>query len=146
MNPRRETRGAGSSGRGSDAVRAERPLGRFAKRLGYAWAGIRYAWRTEAHFRLHCAAAAAVLLLAAALRLGPLEWAALLVCSALVIGAELVNTAVERAVDYAARGERHPLAKAAKDAAAGAVLAAAVFAAAVGAAVLGPPLWRLAFG
>lgn len=117
---------------------------RFAKRLGYAWAGIRYAWRMERHFRFHLAAAACVLLAAAALGLRALEWAALIGAIALVLAAELVNTGVERVTDLAADGGIHPLAKAAKDAAAGAVLAAALGAAIIGLLVLGPPLWRLA--
>jgi len=49
-----------------------------------------------------------------------------------VMAMELVNTAVEALVDMYCRGKHHPLAKLAKDAAAGAVLLAAVQALAVG--------------
>jgi diacylglycerol kinase len=65
---------------------------------------------------------------------------AVLVSSAVVLVAEMVNTAVEAAVDLASP-ERRPLAAAAKDAAAGAVLIAAGFAVLVGLLALGPALW-----
>jgi diacylglycerol kinase (ATP) len=54
------------------------------------------------------------------------ETAYLTVTVALVLLAEIVNTAVERVVDFAAAGRRHPLAGAAKEVAAGAVLLTAV--------------------
>jgi len=115
---------------------------RFAARLRYAAHGIAHACRTELHMRIHAGAATLVCLLAAALRVSALEWAMLLGLCALVITAELVNTAVERAVDLATE-ERHPLAKAAKDTAAGAVLAASLFAIAAGAIIFIPHLWRV---
>ena len=64
----------------------------------------------------------------------------LLACG-LVLGLELLNTALEALVDLVSP-EQHRLAKAAKDAAAGAVLLACVFAVLVGAVVLMPPLLR----
>lgn len=55
---------------------------------------------------------------------------------------ELINTAVERTVDLHSKG-KHPLAKAAKDTAAGAVLVAAIGAVAAGVALLWqPPAFR----
>lgn len=89
--------------------------------------------------RFHLGAAAAVMLLAALLQLRALEWALLIGACALVLAAELLNTAIEKAVDLA-MPERHPLAGVAKDAAAGAVLVAAIGAALIGLLVLGPPL------
>ena len=59
------------------------------------------------------------------------KWALLVFCFGLVIGAEMNNTAIERTVDLA-MPHRHPLAKAAKDIAAGAVLVAAATSAVVG--------------
>ena len=61
---------------------------------------------------------------------------------ALVLGLELVNTALEAVVDLASP-ELHPLAKVAKDAAAGAVLVASGGAVLVALAVLLPPLVRV---
>ena len=62
--------------------------------------------------------------------------------NAAVIMGELINTAVERTVDLHSKG-KHPLAKAAKDTAAGAVLVAAIGAVAAGVALLWqPPAFR----
>ena len=63
----------------------------------------------------------------------------LIALCALVFGLEAVNTAVERAVDLAANGGYSPLAKAAKDACAGAVLLAAVGAVAAGIVIMYQP-------
>jgi len=95
--------------------------------------------------RFHAVAAIIVVLLALWLRIDVAGWLWLSAAIALVFMAELINTAVERAVELAAAG-LHPLAKIAKDAAAGAVLVAAIFAAIAGLAVLGPPLWRVLAG
>ena len=62
------------------------------------------------------------------------EWAALLLTIGLVMGAEALNTAVERTVDLACR-ERCETARIAKDAAAGAVLLCAMAAVGVGIAL-----------
>ncbi|PLT46534.1 Diacylglycerol kinase [Paenibacillus pasadenensis] len=115
----------------------------FRDSLADACAGIAASIRSERNLRVHLAAAAAAIGMAAWLRIGPLEWAAILLAIALVLAAELLNTAVERAVDLAAGGSLHPLAKAAKDAASGAVLVCAAASAVIGLLVLGPPLWRL---
>lgn len=66
------------------------------------------------------------------------EWAIILLLNALVFSLEMVNTAVEKAVDMVTE-EKHPLAKISKDAAAGAVLVSAVFAVVIGVMILGQP-------
>ncbi|HEY8530247.1 MAG TPA: diacylglycerol kinase family protein [Paenibacillaceae bacterium] len=110
----------------------------------FAAEGVWNAIRTEAHMRFHVIAALAAVLLGAALGIGPAEWLWVALAIALVWSAELVNTAVEHLVDLVSP-ERQPLAKAAKDTAAGAVLVAAVFAVVVGCMVFGPRLWALFF-
>ena len=82
---------------------------------------------------LACAAAAWV-------RISRAEWAVLVFTIALVLILEGLNTAIEAAIDLASP-ELHPLAKAAKDLAAGMVLIAAVASVIVGLIILGPPLW-----
>ncbi|WP_127533015.1 diacylglycerol kinase [Paenibacillus kobensis] len=111
----------------------------------YAAEGIVYAFRTQKHMRFHLAAALLAAAAAAWLGLSSVEWAILLVVMALVISLEMVNTAVELTIDRIGL-ERHPLAKAAKDTAAGAVLVASLLAAAIGFVLLGPPLWDRLFG
>ena len=113
---------------------------RFLDSVKCAAAGIALAVRKERNMRIHLCATAVVALLALWLEVRPVEWAVLLALCGLVIGLELVNTAVERVVDLVSP-KRQPLAKEAKDAAAGGVLAAAMFAAAAGLILLGPRLW-----
>lgn len=116
---------------------------RFIRSIRIAWSGIIHAVVNERHMKIHVTAFALVMTMAVWLRLDAAEWALLLLASALVIGTELVNTAIERAVDLACGGELHPLAKLAKDVASGAVLVCAAAAAIVGIMIMGPPLWRL---
>lgn len=95
--------------------------------------------------RFHVLAALAAVLAGVWLRLSRGEWLWIGLAVALVWAAELLNTAVERLVDLVSP-ERHPLAKAAKDTAAGAVLVLAAFAVVVGLCVFGPRLWALVTG
>lgn len=88
-------------------------------------------------------AGAAAIALGLWLSLTALEWCLILFAIALVICLELVNTAIEQTVNLISP-ERHPVAKAAKDVAAGAVTTAAVFAIVIGLLVFGPPLWTIA--
>ncbi|TLM78900.1 MAG: phosphatase PAP2 family protein [Actinobacteria bacterium] len=99
--------------------------------FNYAIEGIVYALKTQRNMRIHVALAIAVLVAALALRISALEFIALLFAISLVIVTELVNTALENAVDLAVE-HFDPAAKAAKDVAAGAVLLASVSAVAVG--------------
>jgi undecaprenol kinase len=62
----------------------------------------------------------------------------------LVLSLELINTAIERAVDLVTK-DVHPLAKQAKDVAAGAVLVASVGAAVTALIIFGPRLWNVLY-
>jgi diacylglycerol kinase (ATP) len=97
----------------------------------YAFQGILYATRTQRNMRIHLVAAALVMFAALYLRLERAYVAIVMLCIALVIALELVNTAIEAIVDLMTVAH-HPLAKIAKDAAAGAVLVAAMASVIVG--------------
>lgn len=86
--------------------------------------------RTQRNMQVHVAAGFVVLVLALVLNLSRLEILAVMGAVSFVMAMEMVNTAIEAAVD-AVVTEFHPLAKTAKDVAAGAVLVAVVNAAAV---------------
>lgn len=116
----------------------------FIRSFGHALEGIVDAVRGERHMRFHLIAAVIVAVTAAGLRVERSDWLWLLTAIAAVWIAELFNTAIERVVDLATL-DINPLAKAAKDTAAGAVLVAAFFAASVGVIVLGPRLWTVVF-
>jgi diacylglycerol kinase (ATP) len=99
--------------------------------FNYAFEGVIHALRTQRNMRIHFAAAALVLLAGLALGVTRLELVALLIAAGLVIVAELLNTAVEAAIDVATTSF-DPRAKVAKDTAAGAVLVTAFIAVVVG--------------
>lgn len=97
----------------------------------YAIRGIVHALRTQRNMRIHFVVSALVFAAALVLRISGLELVALVLCVGLVLVTELINTAVEAAVDLAT-DTYDPLAAIAKDVAAGAVLVSAVTAVAVG--------------
>lgn len=112
--------------------------GSFRASLRAAASGLVQAWRSEPNLRFQAAAAYAALLLGAWAGLPPRELALLLLTAAAVLAAELVNTAVERLADLAAASAYHPLARTAKDVAAGAVLVLAGTALGVGVLLFAP--------
>jgi diacylglycerol kinase (ATP) len=99
--------------------------------FNYALEGIIHVLRTQRNMRIHFAAAFLVLVGAVALGVSRVELIALLLSIAFVLVAEMVNTAIEGAVDVSTTSF-DPNAKLAKDIAAGAVLIATVNAVAVG--------------
>jgi diacylglycerol kinase (ATP) len=99
--------------------------------FNYATEGVIHALRTQRNLWIHFAIAAAVLVAALAFDVSKIELIALLLAITFVLVAELVNTAIEAAVDVASTSF-DPMAKLAKDIAAGAVLIAALNAVAVG--------------
>jgi len=108
----------------------------------YAFAGLWYVLRTQRNARIHLTIALLALALAAILRLTLVEWAVLALTIGFVFVAEMFNSVAEAAVD-AVTQEFHPLAKAAKDIAAGAVVFAAIVSVIVGLLLFGPRLWTL---
>ena len=90
--------------------------------------------RTERNMRFHLAVAFYVILAGFVTRLSVPEWAAILTCIALVLGAELLNTAIERLCNVVHPGYSKGIG-AAKDTAAGAVLVCAIVSATIGSIV-----------
>ncbi len=114
----------------------------FFKSFVFAFRGLGYCLVNERNMRVHFCCLGYMLFFLLRydfFTVTKIQWAVLALAAALVIAAECVNTALERAVDTAARGEKSENAKIAKDAAAGAVLVAAVFAVVVGILVLYQP-------
>jgi diacylglycerol kinase (ATP) len=99
--------------------------------FNYAFEGIIHVLRTQRNLRIHFAIAIAVIAAAAALGVDRLELMSLLLAIAFVLVAEMVNSAIEGAIDVSTTSF-DPNAKLAKDIAAGAVLIATVTALAVG--------------
>ena len=93
---------------------------KFFRSFRYAMEGLITAVQ-EQNFRFHLVSAVIVLMAGLLTGLSIVEWCIIILVIAIVIGTELINTAIERVVDLASP-EIHPLAKQAKDVAAGAVL------------------------
>lgn len=117
------------------------PLIAFLRSFRFAGQGVWHAVRTQRNMRVHLVAAAAAIAAGLALRIGAVAWACVATAIGLVLVAETLNTVIEALADLCT-AEHHPLAKVAKDAAAGAVLIASVAAVGVGAAVFLPKLVR----
>src|SRR3989440_5902191 len=99
--------------------------------FNYAFEGIIHVLRTQRNMRIHFVIAAVVLILGLASNVSRIELIALLLAIAFVLIAEMLNTAIEGAIDVATTSF-DPMAKLAKDIAAGAVLIATINAVAVG--------------
>ena len=112
----------------------------FRARLGFAIRGLAHAVKGERSLRLQLLILALVLVVLVLTRPPPLWWALVALAAALVLAAELVNSALERLADHL-HPDSHPAVRIAKDCAAAAVLIAALGALAVGAA-LALRLWR----
>ncbi len=121
-----------------------RHSGRAVSRLasfGHALRGLTVLLR-QPNARIHVGVALVVVALAWALQVSVLEWCALALAMALVLGAEALNTAIELVVDMV-QPEWHALARDAKDVAAAGVLLCSLGAAIVGLCVFTPRLWAL---
>src|SRR5213076_902305 len=99
--------------------------------FNYAFEGIIHVLRTQRNMRIHFLVAVVVLVAAVWVGVSKLELIALLLAIAFVFITEMINSAIEQAIDVATTSF-DPLAKLAKDVAAGAVLIATVNAVAIG--------------
>lgn len=120
------------------ALKAE--MKRLRCAFGYSIDGLRAVFASEPAFRIECAATAILIPLALLLPINILFVILLIASVLLVLIVELLNSAIEAAVDRASP-DVHPLAKKAKDAASAAVLIALVNAGLVWALIL----WAMAF-
>ncbi len=97
------------------------------------WASIYYG----ANMKIQLVAAVAAVTLGWYVQLSHIEWALLSITIFMVLAAETINTAIEKSVDLVIR-EQHPLAKLAKDMAAGGVLLTAINALVIAGLLFGP--------
>ncbi len=110
--------------------------------FSHALEGAVYVWNTQRNVRIHAFLAYLALSLAFILQVDRLERLLVAISVAAVIVVELLNTAIEAAVDIHVTGY-HPLARTAKNVAAGSVLVAAALSVVVGADVFLPRLGAL---
>ena len=115
---------------------------KFIASFRYAFRGLWYALRTQRNARVHVCIAILAILLGVVLHISAIEFAMIFVAITGVFIAEMFNTVFELCIDLASP-EYHPLAKIAKDVAAGAVLLSAMLSVVISLFVFGPHLWVL---
>ena len=120
-------------------------LARIGRSFYFAFAGLAHLFGTQRNARIEAGLGVLACALGALVGLSRVEWALLAFTIALVLILEGLNTSIEAAVDLASP-ELHPLAKSAKDLAAGMVLIASIASLVIGLLILGPPLWRRLLG
>lgn len=110
-----------------------------------AIAGAVHTVRTQPNAWIELAALAVILMAGWWFAIRAIEWALLGLTVFIVLALEAVNTAIEATIDLVSP-HYHPLAKIAKDTAAGAMVFAVLGSLWVAAAIFGPRLWALLFG
>ena len=104
------------------------------KSFAFAWQGFRIALREERNIKIMLGIGLAAIVAGLIVGLDLPSWGLLILCCGVVIGVELVNTAVETIVDLVSP-EYHPLAGRAKDIAAAAVYLTCIAVALTGIAI-----------
>lgn len=89
-------------------------FGRFLKSFKYSVEGLVYAYRYEQSMLIHFICTIGVVLANIFLKVTNIEWVITILALGVVLSSELINTAIEAAVDLVTL-EIHPLAKIAKD-------------------------------
>jgi diacylglycerol kinase len=115
---------------------------RFIKSLGYALNGLRLFFSKEQNGQLQAIVSILVIIAGFVFKLGLYEWVIILVCIALVLALEMMNSVIEKLIDHL-HPHRHQQIKWIKDVAAGAVLWAAIISAVIGAIIFIPKVLAL---
>ena len=110
------------------------------KSFGYAGRGIRLVCGSEPNMKIHIVISFIVIVCGFLFSISLTEWMLCLLCIGLVLGMEMMNTAIENVVDLVTP-DFHSLAGRAKDAAAGAVLICSIISAIIGLMIFVPKVW-----
>lgn len=108
----------------------------------HAFDGLIYSFKSTKNLIIDTVIALLVVIAGFIFKVNLTEWAILLICMALVMSLEMVNTAVEEAVNLA-MPNIHPIAKISKDVSAGAVLFSAIISAVIGLLIFIPKIIEL---
>lgn len=108
----------------------------------YAFQGMLSALKTERNLKIHVTIMILVIIAGIVLKISKIEWIICIILFGLVIGGEMLNSAIETVVDIA-MPDINSKAKFAKDAAAGAVLVFAIASAIIGFMIFGSKLIAL---
>ena len=114
----------------------------WKSKFGYAFRGLRRAFRTQHSFAIHLLIACVVVAAAAVLRVTTIEWGLIVAAIGMVLVAETINTAIE-SLARAVHTQFHPRLRDALDIASAAVLLAAGTAVVIGLCIFVPALYRI---
>ncbi len=112
---------------------------RLHKSFGYAFTGFKKSFKEEANMKIHILIACLVIICGFIFNVSYLEWIVLLFAIGIVIGAELLNTAIENLVDLVTT-ERNEQAALIKDVSASFVMILAIMSAIIGLIIFIPKL------
>lgn len=118
------------------------PGGKLIKSFTNAFHGIAFLFKSQLNARIELIIAFIVIVFGFVFKISPTEWILIVLCIALVLAFEGINTAIEIFADKLHPGFDENIGKA-KDVAAGAVLIASIFAAVIGFIIFVPRLWEL---
>lgn len=115
-------------------------MSKLIRSFGYALKGLRYVYSVTPNMYIHTAFVMGAVALAIILHISAVEWSLILLCIALVLSAEIVNTAIEHIVNWISP-EYHESAGRIKDMAAAAVMVCAAIAAVIGLIIFIPKIF-----
>jgi diacylglycerol kinase len=111
-------------------------MSRIRNSFRFAWKGFRIGLKEQLNLRIHVGVSVLVLMAAYLLNVSIVEWAIILLCIAMVVSLELMNSAIESLVDMVSP-EWKDVAGKVKDLSAAAVLVAAITASLIGLVIFG---------
>lgn len=112
------------------------------KAFANAFNGIKYFFLHEKNGKIQLCVASIVVFVAAGMDVSTMQWIALLFCIAMVLAAEMMNTAIEHLCNMI-QEEYHPVIKIVKDVSAGAVLFISIISAIIGCIIFIPKILNL---
>lgn len=115
----------------------------FSESISHALRGIRISIGAERNLKMQLSIMVLLIILGFILEFTNIEWAIIILTSVVVLAVEMVNTAIENTVDMFCKDEYHPLAKNAKDIAAGAVLMISIGSVVIGSLIIFPKIINL---
>ena len=115
---------------------------KFQESLNHALDGIEFAINNERNIKIEILFGILASILGFILKISIIEWAIIVLVISIVLCLDLINTAIERAVDLTTK-EYRELAKAAKDVSAGAVLVMSMFSVVIGVLIYLPKILNI---
>lgn len=122
----------------------KRGFKRFLSSFSFSIDGLKYAYKNEQSMLIHLIVTILGILLGFIFKISMTEWAIICITIGVTLAAELINTAIEAAVDLTTL-EINPLAKIAKDCGSAATFVFSIIAAVIGIIIFGPKILLLFF-